>query len=97
MQAFEKKKGVRTTGWTYSVVKLSSVDPNWKIDSGGTANGTTTYFLLKKVSGNWTVVDAGATLAPAQLKADGAPSDSRYSYPRPRRRSSPRSRRYSTT
>jgi len=83
MQAFEKKKGVSTTGWTYSVVKLSSVDPNWKIDSGGTTNGTTTYFLLKKVSGNWTVVDAGATLAPAQLKADGAPGDLQIQLPPP--------------
>jgi len=69
MQAFEKKKGVSTTGWTYSVVKLSSVDPNWKIDSGGSANGTTTYFLLHKVNNNWTVVDAGTTPGPCPAQS----------------------------
>ena len=82
MQAFEKKKGVNTDGWTYSVVKVSS-DPNWKIDSGGKTSGTTTYFLLKKANTNWTVVDAGTSLTPAQIKADGAPADLQVQLPPP--------------
>lgn len=82
MQAFEKKKGVNTDGWTYNVVKVSS-DPNWKIDSGGKTSGTTTYFLLKKANTNWTVVDAGTALTTAQIKADGAPSDLQIQLPPP--------------
>lgn len=75
MRIFEQKKGVSTTGWSYSVVKLSSIDPNWKIDSGGKTGGQQTYFLLKKVNGNWTVVDAGTAMTPQELQGDGAPSD----------------------
>ena len=75
MQTFEQKKKVNTTGWSYSVVKLSTMDPNWKIDQGGKAGGQQTYFLLKKVNGNWTVVDAGTAMTPQEIQGDGAPSD----------------------
>jgi hypothetical protein len=32
-------------------------------------------FLLKKVDGNWTAVDAGTAMTPQELQGDGAPSD----------------------
>jgi hypothetical protein len=75
MQAFEKKKGVSTTGWTFSVVKQSTQNPNWKIDSGGLPGQPPTYFLLKKVNNNWTVIDDGKALTQQELKGDGAPAD----------------------
>jgi hypothetical protein len=75
MQAFEKKKGVSTTGWTFSVVKQSTQNPNWKIDSGGLPGQAPTYFLLKKVNNLWTVVDDGKALTQQELSGTGAPSD----------------------
>lgn len=75
MQAFEKKKGVSTDGWTFSVVKQSTQNPNWKIDQGGKPGAAPTYFLLKKVNNLWTVIDDGKALSAAELKGDGAPAD----------------------
>ena len=75
MQAFEKKKGVNTTGWTYSVVKQSTQNPNWKIDQGGLPSQPPTYFLLKKVNNVWTVVDDGKALTQQELSGTGAPAD----------------------
>jgi len=83
MAAFEKKKGVSTAGWTYSVVKVSTANPNWKIDQGGKPGGTQTYFLLKKVNGNWVVVDDGNALTAKELQGDGAPSDLWINVPPP--------------
>ncbi|MHB8894635.1 MAG: IPT/TIG domain-containing protein [Candidatus Geothermincolia bacterium] len=75
MQAFEKKKGVSTAGWTFSVVKQSTQNPNWKIDQGGLPGKPPTYFLLKKVNNLWTVIDDGNALTATELKGDGAPAD----------------------
>jgi len=75
MQAFEKKKGVATTGWTYGVVKQSTQNPNWKIDQGGVPGQAPTYFLLKKVNGLWTVIDDGKALTQQELSGTGAPAD----------------------
>jgi hypothetical protein len=88
MKAYEKQKGVSTAGWTFSVVKLSAVDSNWKIDKGGKASGTTTYFLLHnvptaKVNPNWTVIDAATSFTPQKLASDGAPSDLQIQLPPP--------------
>ena len=70
-----KKQGMDTTGWTFSVVKLSKIDPNWKIDEAVKTGTATKYFLLKKVNGNWTVIDDGSSMTPQELQGDGAPSD----------------------
>lgn len=75
MIAFEKKNGVNASNWTFSVVKQSTQDPNWKIDQGVPPGGTPTYFLLKKVNNLWTVIDDGKALTAQELKGDGAPSD----------------------
>jgi hypothetical protein len=88
MQAYQKKKGVSTVGWTFSVVKLSAKDPNWKIDQGGKAGGAQTYFLLHnvptaKINPNWTVIDAAASFTPQKLAADGAPADLQMQLPPP--------------
>lgn len=58
IQAFCKKNNIDTTGWTYSVVKLSSSDPNWKIDAGQKAgtDETPMQFLLHNEKDEWTVV-----------------------------------------
>ncbi|MBU1671257.1 MAG: IPT/TIG domain-containing protein [Actinobacteria bacterium] len=82
MAAFMKKNGTDPTGYSYSVVKLSTVDPNWKIDRADKGQKTT-YFLLKKVNGVWTVVDDGSALTPDELKGDGAPSDLWIQVPAP--------------
>lgn len=88
MQAYEKKAGVSTAGWTFSVVKLSGIDPTWKIDQGGKAKGTATYFLLHnvptaKVNPNWTIIDAAASFTPQKLATDGAPADLQMTLPAP--------------
>lgn len=88
MQAYEKKQGVSTAGWTFSVVKLSAQNPAWKIDQGGKPKGTVTYFLLHnvptaKVNPNWAVVDAAASLTPQKLASDGAPADLQMTLPPP--------------
>lgn len=69
------KRGMNTQGVTFSVVIQSQKDSNWKIDAASRAGKDTLYFLMKKVSGNWTVVDDGTALTPQELQADGAPSD----------------------
>jgi hypothetical protein len=70
-----KKQGMDTTGWTFSVVKQSQVDPNWKVDEAVKTASTTRYFLLKKVNGSWTVIDDGGAISAAELQGDGTPSD----------------------
>ena len=83
MQDFMKKKGVDTSGWTFSVVKQSTVDPNWKIDRADKTGQQTLYFLLKKVNSNWVVVDDGNAMTPQELQGDGAPSDLWLQLPTP--------------
>lgn len=83
MLSWMKKNGVNAVGWTFSVIKLSQVDPNWKIDQASKAGQKNLYFLLKKVNGNWTVVDDGNALTPQELQGDGAPSDLWVQVPAP--------------
>lgn len=83
MLDFMKKKGMNTAGWTFAVVKISSQDPNWKIDQATKAGQSTLYFLLKKVNGSWTVVDDGNAMTAQELKGDGAPSDLWVQVPAP--------------
>jgi hypothetical protein len=75
MQAWMKKQGVDVNGWTFSVVKQSKTDPNWKIDEAVKSGNANEYFLLKKVDNNWTVIDEGAAITPQELQGDGAPGD----------------------
>lgn len=85
IQEYCKKNNIDTTGWTFSVVRVSKSDPNWKIDEGVKAGSgeTPMQFLLHKVNEEWTVVansDSGWTAdelqqnykAPADL-AEEAP------------------------
>lgn len=88
MQSYEKKKGVGTAGWTFSVTKVSAADSNWKIDQGGPTKGTLTFFLLHnlptdKVNPNWTVIDSATSFTPQKLAADGAPADLQVTLPTP--------------
>lgn len=88
MQSYEKKKNVSTVGWTYGVVKLSGLNPKWKIDQGGKTKGTQTYFLLQnnptaKVDPNWSVIDAATSFTPQKLATDGAPADLQVTLPTP--------------
>lgn len=75
MLDFMRKKGINTSGWSFSVVKVSTADPNWKIDQATQAGKPTMFFLLKKVNNSWTVIDEGSALTPQELQGDGAPSD----------------------
>lgn len=76
MIAFEKKKGVDAGNWTFSVVKQSAQDANWKIDQGvPPGGGAPVYFLLKRVNKLWTVVDDGKALTQQELQGTGAPAD----------------------
>jgi hypothetical protein len=75
MQDWMKKQDIDTTGWTFSVVKQSKIDPNWKIDDAVKTGNSTRYFLLKKVNNSWTVIDDGSSMTPQELQGDGAPSD----------------------
>jgi len=83
MLAFLKKEGIVPSGWTFSIVKLSSLDPNWKIDDARKPDGKILYFLLKNVQGNWSVVDYGQTFTPDEMKSDGAPNDLQVNLPPP--------------
>lgn len=88
MQAYMKNKNVNTTDWTFSVVKLSSLNPNWKIDQGGKPKGTVTYFLLQnaptaRANPNWTVVDSSTSYTPQRLGSLGAPADLQLTLPPP--------------
>lgn len=75
MLDFMRKNGINTSGWSFSIVKVSTVDPNWKVDQATQQGKPTTYFLLKKVNNSWTVIDDGSALTPQELQGDGAPSD----------------------
>lgn len=75
MMEYEKKKGVDTTGMTFSVVQVSKLDPTWKIDAGSRAGAQPIYFLLHEEGDSWVVKDDGSALSTAELKAKGAPGD----------------------
>jgi hypothetical protein len=83
MLDFMKKKGINTSGWTFNVVRQSNIDPNWKIDKADKTGAAAIYFLLKKVNGNWVVVDDGNAMTPQELQGDGAPSDLWVQVPTP--------------
>ncbi len=83
MLDFLKKKGVNTSGWTFSVVKSSASDSTWKIDEGIKSGQKTLYFLLHQVKGSWNVVDYGNAMTPDQIKGKGAPADLQITLPPP--------------
>ncbi|MBN1288029.1 MAG: IPT/TIG domain-containing protein [Actinobacteria bacterium] len=84
MLDYLKKKGINTSGWTFSVVKVSTKDPNWKIDKATKTNQATQYFLLRKeANGNWTVVYNGTAFTPDEMKGAGAPDDLWLQMPSP--------------
>lgn len=83
MLDYMKKNGMDTTGYTFSVYKISNKDPNWKIDIASKTGQSPIYFVLHKVDGNWTVVDHGNAFTAAELQADGLPDDLVSQVPEP--------------
>ena len=82
MSAYMSRKGIDPTGYSFSVTKVSSTDPNWKTDQAeklGLAGPY--YFILRKSGANWTVVTASSALTPQQIKTAGAPADLWQSVP----------------
>ncbi|MBN2168904.1 MAG: IPT/TIG domain-containing protein [Actinobacteria bacterium] len=53
-----RKNGINTTGWTFSVVLGSTIDPSWKIDQGAAAgsSGSPMQFLLHETGEEWKVL-----------------------------------------
>jgi hypothetical protein len=79
---YMRQKGMDPNAYAFSVVRQSTIDPNWKTDQAERVGAAGTfYFILKKVGPNWTVVSAGDALTPQQIKKDGAPGDLWQSVP----------------
>jgi IPT/TIG domain len=83
MLKWMKDQGIDTTGWTFSVVKVSNADPSWKIDQATKSGSATKYFLLHKVNNSWKVIDEGSDMTADQLQGDGAPGDLWQQVPTP--------------
>ena len=71
-----KQGGGDSTGWTFSVDKVSKEDPNWAIYRGVSPRPPEQeppdFFLLHKVDGEWTVLTDGTDFNVEQY---GGPSD----------------------
>jgi hypothetical protein len=83
MQEWMEGQGIKTTGWTFSVIKVSSADPTWRIDQATKPGSPDMYFLLHKVNNNWKVVDEGSSMTPDELQGTGAPGDLWVQVPAP--------------
>lgn len=75
MLDYMKKSGIDSTGYTFSVYKISNKDPSWKIDIASKSGQSPIYFALHKVNGSWVVVDHGNAFSAAELQAEGLPDD----------------------
>jgi hypothetical protein len=75
MQEYLRDRGISTSGVTFSVVKVSQVDPEWKLDRASGAGNGPAYFLLHRTGAGWSAVDYGTVFTAAQLQVDGAPAD----------------------
>jgi len=72
---FLKNRKVDTKGMSVTVVATSKVDPTWKLDKAAKAGGPTYYFLFRKTTDGWTIIDFGSGFTVDQMRIDGAPSD----------------------
>lgn len=75
MLDYMKKNGIDSTGYTFSVYKISKENPDWKIDIASKNGQSPVYFVLHKVNESWNVVDHGNAFSASELQADGIPSD----------------------
>ena len=72
---FLKNRKVDTKGMSVTVVATSKVDPTWKLDKAAKTGGPTYYFLFRKTTDGWTIIDFGSGFTADQMRIDGAPSD----------------------
>jgi uncharacterized protein (TIGR03437 family) len=75
MLEFLKNRKVDTKGMSYTVMATSKVDPTWKLDKAAKTGGPTYYFLFRKTTDGWTIIDFGSSFTVDQMRIDGAPSD----------------------
>jgi uncharacterized protein (TIGR03437 family) len=75
MLEFLKNRKIDTKGMTFTVMATSKVDPTWKLDKAAKSGGPTYYFLFRKTTDGWTIVDFGTGFTTEQMRTDGAPSD----------------------
>jgi len=75
MASWLKSEGIDASGYEYSVVATSAIDPGWKLDKAAKAGSKTYYFLFHEKADGWTIVDVGERLTASQVKAAGAPAD----------------------
>jgi hypothetical protein len=77
VQSYLASKGKPTDNWSLSVLKTSTIDPNWEVIHG-TRNGTSDNFLLvwNNMLGNWEVLaDGGPPWTGVDFKGKAVPSD----------------------
>jgi len=60
-------------GWSLSLSKVSSQNPDWEVVTGTKAGEGTMYFVVHWENGNWVVRDYGGDLKPGAVP--GEPSD----------------------
>jgi hypothetical protein len=75
MLEFLKNRKVNTKGMSFTVVATSKADPTWKMDKAAKTGGPTYYFLFRKTTDGWTIIDSGSSFTADQMRIDGAPSD----------------------
>ncbi len=75
MLEFLKNRKVDTKGMTFTAVATSKADPTWKLDKAAKTGGPTYYFLFRKTSDGWTIIDFGSGFTADQMRIDGAPGD----------------------
>lgn len=75
MASWLKSEGINVSGYEYSVVATSAIDPEWKLDKAAKPGSRTYYFLFHKKTDGWTIVDVGERLTASQVKLAGAPAD----------------------
>jgi uncharacterized protein (TIGR03437 family) len=75
MLEFLKNRKVDTEGMEFSVVATSKVDPTWKIDKAAKEGEPTYYFIFRKTTDGWTIMDFGTSFTTEQMRTVGAPSD----------------------
>jgi uncharacterized protein (TIGR03437 family) len=75
MLEFLKNRKIDTKGMSFTVMATSKVDPTWKIDKAAKEGGPTYYFIFRKTTDGWTIVDFGTSFTTEQMRTVGAPSD----------------------
>jgi hypothetical protein len=75
MLEFLKNRNVDSKGVSFTTVATSKMDPTWKLDKAAKTGGPIYYFLFRKTSDGWTIIDFGSSFTADQMRIDGAPSD----------------------